>query len=343
MKEAQFYKKTRDNKVQCTLCSHECIISHSERGTCGVRENLDGILYALNHGKLAAQHIDPIEKKPLFHFYPGSKSYSISTVGCNFRCSFCQNYDLSQMPVSTKKIIGHYVSPEKVVDSAAKYNCKSISYTYTEPTIYFEYALDVARIAHERNIKNVFVTNGYFTPEALKEIAPYLNAVNVDLKSFSEDFYKKLSSAKLQPVLDSIKLLKDYGIWIEVTTLLMPSKNDSDKEIYSIAEFISSIDVDIPWHISAFYPTYKLLNVPPTSPEKLLQAREIGINTGLHYVYTGNIYNHKTESTYCYGCKKQLIERNMYEINNNLDSNANCPYCRKSVAGIGLVPSELLH
>ncbi len=343
MKEARFYNKLEDNKVHCTLCSHECIISTAKRGTCGVRENNDGILYALNYGKLAAQHIDPIEKKPLFHFYPGSKSYSISTVGCNFRCVFCQNHDISQMPALTNRIIGKYVSPEDVVEQALKYDCKSISYTYTEPTIYFEYALDVAKIAHQHNIKNVFVTNGYFSLEALREIVPYLDAANIDLKSFSEDFYKKLCGAKLSPVLDTIKLLKECGIWIEVTTLIIPSKNDSDEELHSIAEYIARIDEDIPWHISAFYPTYKLLNVPPTSPKTLLHAYDIGINTGLHYVYTGNIYNKDTETTFCNKCKKPLIERHFYDVVNKLDVNAYCPYCGNSVAGVGLIPPELLH
>lgn len=247
------------------------------------------------------------------------------------------------MPVRTNKIIGKYVSPEEVVEQAFKYDCKSISYTYTEPTIYFEYTLDVAKIAHKHNIKNVFVTNGYFSLEALREITPYLDAANVDLKSYSEDFYKKLCSAKLSPVLDTIKLLNECGIWIEVTTLIIPTKNDSEKELQSIAKYIAHIDEDIPWHISAFYPTYKLLNVPPTSTKTLLHAYDIGIKTGLNYVYTGNIYNKNTETTFCNKCKKPLIERHFYDVVNRLDVNSNCPYCGNSVAGVGLVPPELLH
>jgi len=333
MKESILYTKLPDKKVQCNLCSHRCIISNSKKGTCGVRENKEGILYSLNYGKLAAQHIDPIEKKPLFHFYPGSLSYSIATAGCNFKCIFCQNFDLSQMPERTNQISGQYVSPEEVIEQAIMHNCKSISYTYTEPAIYLDYALEVAKIAHQRNITNVFVTNGYFTPESLKEITPYLDAANVDLKSFSDDFYKKLCSAKLQPVLDSIKLLKDSGVWIEVTTLLIPSKNDSNQEVQSIAEFIASIDKDIPWHISAFYPTYKLLEIPPTPAKTLLNARKIGINAGLRYVYTGNILDRDTEITYCYNCGEILIERFAYDIVNKLDYNSSCPSCGTVIAG----------
>ena len=336
MKESILYTKLHDNKVQCNLCSHRCIISNSKKGTCGVRENKEGILYSLNYGKLAAQHIDPIEKKPLFHFYPGSLSYSIATAGCNFKCIFCQNFDLSQMPEQTNQISGQYVSPEEVVEQAIRHNCKSISYTYTEPAIYLDYALEVAKIAHQRNITNVFVTNGYFTPESLKEIAPYLDAANVDLKSFSDNFYKNLCSAKLQPVLDSIKLLKDSGVWIEVTTLLIPSKNDSNQEVQSIAEFITSVDKDIPWHISAFYPTYKLLEIPPTPAKTLLNARQIGINAGLRYVYTGNIFSKDTETIYCYNCGEILIERFAYDIVNKIDSNSSCPSCGTVITGRGL-------
>jgi pyruvate formate lyase activating enzyme len=241
------------------------------------------------------------------------------------------------MPERTNQIFGQYVAPEEVVEQAIIHNCKSISYTYTEPAIYLDYALEVAKIAHQRNITNIFVTNGYFTPESLKLITPYLDAANIDLKSFSDDFYKSLCSAKLQPVLDSIKLLKDSGVWIEVTTLLIPSKNDSNQEVQSIAEFITGVNKDIPWHISAFYPTYKLLEIPPTPVKTLLKAREIGINAGLHYVYTGNILDRNTETTYCYNCGEILIERFAYDIMNKLTANSSCPSCGTVIAGRGLV------
>ena len=336
MKESILYTKLPENKVQCNLCSHRCIINNSKKGTCSVRENQEGLLYSLNYGKLAAQHIDPIEKKPLFHFYPGSSSYSIATAGCNFKCIFCQNFDLSQMPERMNRITGQHVEPDEVVEQAVRHNCKSISYTYTEPAIYLDYALEVAKKAHQFNITNVFVTNGYFTPESLTEISPYLDAANVDLKSFSDDFYKKLCSAKLQPVLDSIKLLKDSDIWIEITTLIIPSRNDSNQEIHSIAEFIAGVDKDIPWHISAFYPTYKLVEIPPTPAKALMNARQIGINAGLRYVYTGNIFSKDTETTYCYNCGEILIERHAYDIVNKLDSNSSCPSCGTVITGRGL-------
>ncbi|RKY62706.1 MAG: AmmeMemoRadiSam system radical SAM enzyme, partial [Candidatus Latescibacterota bacterium] len=231
MHEAYLYERLEDGKVRCFLCNHRCTVSQGDRGICGVRENRDGVLYSLVYGIPIAQHVDPIEKKPLFHFFPGSRAYSIATVGCNFRCLHCQNYDISQMPKDHGKIVGEEASPEDVVRAAMRTGCRSISYTYTEPTVFFEFAFEAARLAHGRGLYNNFITNGYMTPEALYDIAPFLDAANVDLKAFREDFYRKICGARLQPVLDSLKLMKHLGIWVEVTTLVIPGLNDDDAQL----------------------------------------------------------------------------------------------------------------
>ncbi len=336
MKEAILYNTLPGDKVRCNLCAHRCVIHNGKKGVCGVRQNIDGILYSLNHGKLIAQHVDPIEKKPLFHFYPGSTAYSIATVGCNFRCAFCQNYDISLMPIREDRIMGEYVPPEEVVAQAVEHSCQSIAYTYTEPTIFFDYALDVARIAYKKNIKNIFVTNGYLTPEALQTIAPYLDAANVDLKSFSENFYKRICKAKLQPVLDTLTLMKKLGIWLEVTTLVIPTMNDTEQELQSIAEFVVNLGDETPWHINAFYPAYKLKNLPPTPRRDLYRAQKVGQKAGLRYVYIGNINDTRTETTYCHHCKKALIRRSGFQIIKNFITNGRCPFCGTAVDGIGL-------
>ena len=260
MKEAQFYLKKEEKKVQCYLCSHRCLIVPGKVGICGVRKNIDGLLYSLVYGKVIADNVDPIEKKPLFHFYPGSQSYSIATVGCNFRCLHCQNFSISQMPRDESAILGKGFSPEKIVSLASDYQCKSISYTYTEPTIFLEFALDIGELAHKQGIKNIFVTNGYITPEVLQSVHSIIDAANIDLKSFDEKRHLELCGAKLKPVLESIQLYHELGIWIEVTTLIIPDFNDSEEELEKIAHFLAAIDTGIPWHVTQFYPTYKLTN-----------------------------------------------------------------------------------
>ncbi|HHT9128337.1 MAG TPA: AmmeMemoRadiSam system radical SAM enzyme, partial [Candidatus Wujingus californicus] len=314
MKEAMFFEKLENEKVKCNLCRHHCIIANGKKGICRVRENHEGILYSLVYRKLISDNIDPIEKKPLYHFYPGTTSFSIATVGCNFRCLNCQNYEISQLPKDHEQIIGRDIAPEKIVEDALSYNCKSISYTYTEPTIFFEYAYEVAKIASSKSIKNVFVTNGYITRGALKEIKPYLHAANIDLKSFSNETYKKICGAKLEEVLDCIRSYKEMGIWIEITTLIIPEVNDSISELKQIANFICSVGPEIPWHVSRFYPRYRLIEKPPTPIELLSTARQIGIEAGLRYVYEGNVPGDGGENTYCYKCKKLLIKRYGYQI-----------------------------
>jgi pyruvate formate lyase activating enzyme len=329
--EAMFYKKLENNKLQCLLCSHYCTISPGKRGICRVRENQEGVLYSLNYRKLIAANIDPIEKKPLFHFYPGSQSYSIAAMGCNFRCLHCQNWSISQPERDV--IEGQVVSPEKVVQNALNSGCLSISYTYTEPTIYFETAFEISQLARQKGLKNVFVTNGYISPDALNNFAPYLDAANIDLKAMSDSFYREVCGAKLKPVLDRIKQYYELGIWIEITTLIIPGYNDKDDELEAIAQFIADIDREIPWHISAFYPTYKLDNVPATPVSALQRAYQIGRDRGLRYVYEGNVG--QGENTDCPSCGKIVIKRQYFSAENRVED-GKCPFCGENIHGIGM-------
>jgi len=334
MNKAMFQEPREEKKVQCSLCSHRCLIQPGKRGFCAVRENRDGVLYSLVYDKVISQNVDPIEKKPLFHFQPGSLSYSIATPGCNFRCKHCQNADISQLPVDRGGIIvGNPVTPYTIVESARRRGCSSISYTYTEPTIYFELAYDTARLAVEAGLKNVFVTNGYITPEALTTIKPYLHAANIDLKAFSDDFYRKICGARLKPVLDAIRLYKEFGIWIEITTLVIPGHNDTDNELTGIAQFIKSVGEDIPWHVSRYHPTYRLVDQPGTPVEILAHAREIGLEAGLRYVYEGNVPG-QGEDTICWRCKKTLIKRSGFSIRQNMIKDGKCGFCGVQIDGL---------
>ena len=334
MKEALLYTKLEDNQLRCDLCAHRCLIQEGKRGICGVRENRGGVLYSLVYGKAIATHVDPIEKKPLFNFLSGSLSFSVATVGCNMTCLHCQNADISQAPRETGRIMGEDISPERLVEAAEKNGCRSIAYTYTEPTIFFEYALDTARLAKTRGVKNIFVTNGYMTEEALEMINPVLDAAYVDLKSFNDDFYRKICGARLQPVLETIKRMHEQGIWLEVTTLIIPGHNDSDEELEAIGRFLSGISPDIPWHVSAFYPTYLLTSAPPTPAATLRRARKIGQAAGLRYVYTGNIPGDDGENTYCPNCGKIIIERTGYRVGAVNIRDGNCAFCSTPVAGV---------
>jgi pyruvate formate lyase activating enzyme len=336
MKEALFYRKAKDQKVDCYLCSHHCHIKPGKHGICGVRENRSGTLWSLVYGRVIAEHIDPIEKKPLYHFYPGSRSYSIATVGCNFRCLFCQNADISQSPRDYGKIFGNEVPAEKIVLQAQKTQCASISYTYTEPTIFMEYALDVARQADASGIRNVFVSNGYMTQEALETVAPYLHAANVDLKAFTERFYAKECGAHLQPVLNTLQRMKQLGVWLEVTTLLIPGLNDDPQELTELAQFLVSLGADTPWHISRFHPTYRMTDRPITPLKTLQMAREIGLKAGLQYVYTGNVPGDQGENTACHQCGAMLIERFGFSIQKQTLIEGKCSRCGTVLAGVGM-------
>ena len=334
MREAMLYESLESERVQCHLCAHRCVIKNQKQGICGVRENRNGELLTLVYARAIARHVDPVEKKPLFHFQPGSRTYSIATAGCNFRCLFCQNADISQMPREIKRVMGEEHPPDQVVLTAKQSRCQSVSYTYTEPTIFFEYAFETAKLAHEAGLKNIFVTNGYMTSEALDLIQPYLNAANVDLKSFSDDFYKDQCGAKLTPVLETLKKLKAMGVWLEITTLVIPTLNDSDGELKEMAEFIMELGRETPWHVSRFHPTYRLRNVPNTPAAALQRAREIGLQVGLQYVYTGNIPGDQGESTLCHHCGRVLIERYRFSTGRYAIQEGLCPECLTEVAGV---------
>lgn len=336
MKEALFFERGEGNTVRCNLCRFRCHIADGARGICAVRENRDGTLYSLVYGKLCAEHDDPIEKKPLFHVMPGTRSYSIATVGCNFHCRHCQNYTISQVERGAP-IMGTERSPLEIVQKACNAGCRSISYTYTEPTIFFEFAYDTALLAKEAGLSNVFVTNGYISKEALSMIAPCLDAANIDLKGFSESFYRDVVGARLSEVLDSIIEYRRQGIWLELTTLIIPGLNDSEAELRGIAEFIvKNLGVDTPWHVTQFYPTYQLTDRPRTPVETLRRAREIGRAAGLHYVYEGNVPGEGGENTWCPSCSALLIERYGFAIVTNKIRNGACPECGATIAGLGI-------
>ncbi|MFH0786631.1 MAG: AmmeMemoRadiSam system radical SAM enzyme [Pseudomonadota bacterium] len=336
MVEARLYQKEKDQKVHCGLCHHRCLIKEGQRGICGVRENRQGTLFSMVYGKPIAQHVDPIEKKPLFHFLPGSTSFSLATTGCNFRCLFCQNADISQAP-DLKKMPGREGAVEEIIAAAIVARCRSISYTYTEPTVFFEYAQDIARLASDQGLKNIFVTNGYMTPEALESLHPDLHAANVDLKAFSENFYKTHCGAKLAPVLETLKMMKRLAIWVEVTTLIIPTLNDSKEELTALARFIADeLGPETPWHISRFHPTYQLTGLPPTPLKTLQHAWEIGKEAGLRYVYTGNVPGDPAEKTFCYQCGTLLLDRFGFSVLKNNLQKGKCPSCQTRLDGFGL-------
>lgn len=330
--KARFFEKLSGNKVRCLLCPHQCVVSKDERGFCRVRENRDGEYYTLVHSNPCAVHIDPIEKKPLFHFHPGTGAFSIATAGCNFTCKNCQNWDISQ--AKPDDTINYDMAPEKIVDLAIAYNTKTIAYTYTEPTVFFEYMLETAKNAHERGVLNVYHSNGYINQEPLAELIPYLDGANVDLKAHSNEFYKEITSGTLYPVLETLKTLKQNGVWLEITNLVIPTKNDSERAIQDLCVWVESeLGADTPLHFSRFYPQYKLHNLPPTPIETLQRAAAIARACGIHYVYIGNVPGIPEENTYCPNCHKLLIERQGYSVDYvNLKDGA-CMFCGTAIAG----------
>jgi pyruvate formate lyase activating enzyme len=297
-------------------------------------ENRGGVLYSLVYGKAVAMHVDPIEKKPFFHFHPGSSAFSMATVGCNMRCLNCQNSDISQMPRDGNRIEGSEASPEELVRAVLKSGCGILSYTYTEPAIFLDYALDTAEIAVRHGILNTFVTNGYFTEESLRTAAPLLHAANVDLKAFRDETYRKTCGARLQPVLDTIALMRKLGVWVEVTTLLISGLNDSEAELRGIADFILAVDPGIPWHISRFYPQYRMTDFPATPVESIRRARAIGMGVGLRYVYAGNVPGDDGENTFCWKCRSLLVERHGFQVVSNRISKGACPDCGTKMDGV---------
>ena len=332
-KEALLYEKLEDKLVHCYLCSHHCRIANQKFGFCGVRQNIDGLLYTHVYGRPCAMHIDPIEKKPLYHFFPGSTAFSIATIGCNFHCGFCQNWEISQTNIRDGGFLDKEFPPEEVVKAALKSRCKSISYTYTEPTVFFEYAYDTAKLAKVKGIYNNFVTNGYMTKEALEMIKPYLDAANVDLKFFKDSSYKTICAGSLESVLNSIRLMHELDIWVEVTTLIVPGENDSEEELTDIAQFIASVDKNMPWHVSRFHPDYKFTDHGATPEAILKKAQDIGCKAGLNYIYVGNVIGFG-DDTHCPSCKKLLIKREIFSVLEFNIKEGKCPHCKTIIPGV---------
>lgn len=329
--EAILWEPLPGKKVRCNACAHRCVIGDGQYGICGTRKNLDGKLLTNVYERPLAVHTDPIEKKPFFHFLPGSKALSVGTAGCNFHCAFCQNNDISQLRGDS--VYGHEVSCRRLVDAALEQGCASIAYTYNEPVVFVEYVLDTARLAHDRGLKNVYISNGFETEEAFSLLAGNIDAMNIDLKAFTERFYKTLCKGRLQPVLENIRRAVALGIWVEVTTLLIPGENDSEAEIRDIASFLASVSKEIPWHISRFFPAYQMTGKPPTSLDVIQCAYEIGREQGLHYVYTGNV-PFESNVTVCPHCGKELIVRNAYRLGKMEVENGFCPRCGTQIAGV---------
>ncbi len=336
--KAWLSKPIEGAKVLCQACAHACRLGEGEYGECGVRMVEDGELQLLVYGRVAAANIDPVEKKPLYHFLPRTTTFSIGTVGCNFSCGFCQNHEISQYPRENNgEVVGRELPPEEVVRLALKNGCGSVSYTYNEPVIFFEYTYDCAKLAHEKGLKNIYVTSGYETRKAIDTIAPYLDAMNIDIKSFSEEFYENVCGAKLKPVLECVRYAYSKGIHIEITTLLILGQNDSDEEIREIARFIAGIDRSIPWHLSAFRPMYRMQDILGTPESTLIRAYMIAQEEGLEYVYIGNIGHEDYHSTYCPKCENRVIVRDgiMRDSTvNKLDEEGHCPYCGYTINGV---------
>jgi len=332
--DAMLWEALDGQKVRCDLCGHRCVIAAGKYGLCRVRENVAGALKSHSYGALVAMNVDPIEKKPLFHFLPGSRSLSIAAAGCNFQCEFCQNWQISQAPREGGEALGQAVSPARIVSAAIGYDCASISYTYTEPTVFFELAYETARLARTRGIRNNFVSNGFLTPQAVGTIAPFLDAINVDLKAFRDETYRRVMKARLEPVLECLKALVAAGVWVEVTTLVVPGMNDSAGELRDIASFISGqLAPWVPWHVSRFHGDYRMTATPSTPLETLELACRIGAEAGLHYVYGGNVPGRLNENTSCPGCGKRLIDREGFTVAHNELRDGHCPACARKIEG----------
>lgn len=334
MKKALLYEKAGEgHAVRCLLCAHQCHLKEDHVGVCRVRKNIGGELYSLNYDKVSATHADPIEKKPLYHFLPASTSFSIATMGCNFKCKFCQNHSLSVVQSETR-IFGEPISPEELVGMAERYGSESIAYTYSEPTIYFELMLETAKLASEKGIKNIMVTNGYMSAQALEMMAPWLDGANIDLKAFRETFYKEYCGGRLAPVLETIKGMKERGIWVELTTLLIPGLNDDNREIKELVSFIVEVDDAIPWHVSRFFPQHRLVDVPPTPTGSIYDVLEMGKEMGLKFVYAGNVAGDEFANTRCPACHAVLIQRSGYYTRVLNLTHGKCGSCQQPIAGV---------
>jgi pyruvate formate lyase activating enzyme len=333
IREAQFYEKLAYKKIKCKLCPRECVIDDRERGYCGVRENRGGTYYTLVHSRVVTAHIDPIEKKPFFHVLPGTLAFSLATAGCNVNCKMCQNWEISQ--VRPEQVRATYVPPARVADLARQNRCPAIAYTYSEPVIFYEYMMDTAQAGHAAGVRSVVVTGGYITEEPLKKLCGAVDAIKVDLKAFSEKFYKDVVNGELKHVLNALVTIRKLGMWSEIVYLVVPTLNDSDQEFKGLARWIKSdLGPDVPVHFSRFHPEYLLKNLPPTPLETLERAKAIADAEGLHCVYIGNVPSHPAESTYCPKCRKVVVERVGYTVGAVHIKNGQCQYCHTPIPGV---------
>jgi pyruvate formate lyase activating enzyme len=338
--EAMFYKKLPENKIECEICPKRCKIAPLERGYCGNKENRDGKYYTLVYGAVCAAHVDPIEKKPLFHYLPGSLAFSIATAGCNFECRFCQNWQIAQY--RPEQVRSEYMPPDKVVEIARSTGSRSIAYTYTEPVVFYTFMYDTARLARKEGIGSVMITNGYINAAPMEKLCEVLTGVKVDLKAFSEDFYKNTCSGELKPVLETLKLLKRLRMWTEIVVLLIPTMNDGKDEIRQMSRWIlDHLGPDVPVHFSRFYPMYKIKNLPPTPISTLEMAHSVAREAGLHYVYLGNVWGHAAENTYCPKCKKMVIRRIGYKVASMDIRDGKCTFCGFAIPGVWSEPAKL--
>ena len=333
IREAQFYEKLPYKKIKCKLCPRECVIDDRERGYCGARENRGGTYYTLVHSRVVTAHIDPIEKKPFFHFLPGAMAFSLATAGCNVNCKMCQNWEISQ--VRPEQVRSTYAPPEKIAALARQSRCPVVAYTYSEPVIFYEYMMDTARAAHEAGIRSAVVTGGYVAEDPLKKLCKSVDAIKVDLKAYSETFYKEVVNGELKPVLNALVTIRKLGMWNEIVYLVVPTLNDSDQEFKGLARWVrSELGVDVPLHFSQFHPDYLLKNLPPTPLATLERAKAIADSEGLHYVYIGNVPGHPAESTHCPKCRRVVVERVGYTIGAMHIKNGKCQYCHEPIAGV---------
>jgi len=333
IREASFYEKLAYKKIKCKLCPRECVIDDRERGYCGVRENRGGTYYTLVHSRVCAAHIDPIEKKPLFHFRPGTLALSVATAGCNVNCKMCQNWDISQ--VRPEQVRATYLPPATLASAARANQCDSIAYTYSEPVIFYEYMADSARAGRAAGIQSVVVTGGYIQQEPLKQLCGLVDAIKVDLKAFSQKFYKEVVNGELKPVLEALVAMRKLGMWTEIVYLVVPTLNDGDAEFKGLARWVrSELGVDVPVHFTRFHPEYLLKNLPPTPLQTLERAKAVADAEGLHYVYLGNVPGHPAENTYCPKCHRVVVKREGFSIDGVFLKKGKCQYCQQEIAGV---------
>jgi len=333
IREARFYDKLPHKKIKCRLCPRACVIDDRERGYCGARENRGGTYYTLVHSRVVSAHIDPIEKKPFFHFMPGAMAFSMATAGCNVNCKMCQNWEISQ--VRPEQVRATYLAPRDVAAIAKQNHCPVIAYTYSEPVIFYEYMIDCAEAGHAAGVKSAVVSGGYIQQEPLEKLCPRVDAIKVDLKGFTQKFYTEVVNGELKPVLDALVTMRRLGIWTEIVYLVVPTLNDTDAEFQSAARWVrTELGPDVPLHFTRFHPEYLLKNLPVTPLKTLERAKAIGDAEGLHYAYIGNVPGHPAENTYCPKCRRAVVERTGFMVNGMHLHNGKCEYCREMIAGV---------